>query len=181
MHYQVVAKALNKPGGWEYYPYWAPGSDKRSAERLARYAAQSGYESAILQCYSLNLLETVGRQVVEQQDTQVLPAQRYRPKTEPAGGTSRSRAETEHALPAAPQVIPEVEICGEETNTQTLDLWRLDLEAGAGGDVTLSGNWHAQQFALPQRMDVLSAWVGLSQRVARGEVGGSEDGEETAA
>ena len=64
MYYQVVARALTPPAGWEYYPYWAPGNDLEAAERLAHYAAQSGYEAAILQAEQMEKLEEVARGVI---------------------------------------------------------------------------------------------------------------------
>ncbi|MGZ3677660.1 MAG: hypothetical protein ACXWQR_03720 [Ktedonobacterales bacterium] len=66
-------------GAWDYYPYWSPVRDKHAATRLATYAAQSGYEAAILQSVSAEMLQNIARNVVEQQDTRHLPQSRYLP------------------------------------------------------------------------------------------------------
>ena len=61
MHYQVVARSSESTGVWNYYPYWAPVREKDAAERLAGYAAQSGFEAAILQGVTSEILQSMSQ------------------------------------------------------------------------------------------------------------------------
>lgn len=170
MQYQVVARSgVPTEGNWEYYPYLAPSRDKAAAERLARHAAQQGYEAAILQSVTLEMLMHIARAVVERQDEQFVPMLRYTSDalTERMGARGSHRAETgTHAQsPSNPYI--------EGPDKAALDARRLLIESGAGGDVAASGTW---LLSLPSRMDVVQRWLRLRERVVRGQIGGDMDG-----
>lgn len=172
MHYQVVARSCVPAGAWDYYPYWAPVRDKGAATRLATYAAQSGYEAAILQSVTVDMLQNIARSVVEQQDTRLLPSARYLPGTRvPTASGWR-----EQNLSAEVQPLEGGHPHLEQPNKTVLDARRLNLEHGPGGDVTLRSGWQHQQIAFPRRMDVLRAWMQLRERLLQGQVGNALDG-----
>ena len=79
MHYQVVARPHEQDEAWDYYPYWAPVRDREAAIRLANYAAQDGYEAAILQSVTIEMLRKISHGVVDRQDHELLPALRFLP------------------------------------------------------------------------------------------------------
>lgn len=172
MHYQVVAKPRVSPEQWEYYPHWSPCQDKAAAERLAYYAAQSGYEAAILHSVAVEMLELIARKVVERQDSTLLPALRYLPGTKVATASGRNEYEVNTSFRLSPSLDPYAE--GPER--AELDRLRFALEVGPGGDVTVGETWRFQHVSFPTRIDVLSAWVRLRGRVEGGLAGGSRDG-----
>src|SRR5690349_10470510 len=133
MHYQVVAKSGEPSGAWDYYPYWAPVREKSAAERLASYAAQSGYEAAILQSVTPQMLEYVAVRVVERQDTDLLPSLRYLPGAPAAraNGNGRQQRAVETAFRPSPVLDP----YAEGADKTELDVRRLDAELGPGGDI----------------------------------------------
>ncbi len=172
MHYQVVARSCAPTGAWDYYPYWAPVRDKDAATRLATYAAQSGYEAAILQSVTADMLQDIGRSVVDRQDARLLPQLRYLPGTRvaAASGWREQSVDTEvHRLEAGNLHI-------DGPNKAVLDARRLHVEQGPGGDVTLRPGWQQQQISFPLRMDVLRTWMHLRQRLLQGQVGTVLDG-----
>ena len=170
MQYQVVARtSLSSVGKWEYYPYLAPGRDKAAAERLARYAAQSGYEAAILQSVSLEMLMHLARAVVERQDEQVLPMLRYLPGAIVERTGARREHEVETGLYARSMVNP----YAEGPDKAVMDERRSVLEEGPGGDIATSRTW---SLSLPLRMDVVRYWLRLRERVVLGQIGGEVDG-----
>jgi hypothetical protein len=172
MHYQVVAKSGEPSGSWEYYPYWAPVREKAAAERLASYAAQSGCEAAILQSVTLQMLEEVACRVVERQETDLLPSLRYLPGS-PVGRTSSRRQRTvETRFRPSPVLDP----YAEGIDKAELDVRRLNAELGAGGDVLRESGAIRRNPSLPLRMDIISAWLRLRERVLTGAVGGDGDG-----
>jgi hypothetical protein len=171
MHYQVVTRSAEPSGGWGYYPYWAPVREKAAAERLAGYAAQSGYEAAILQSVTPELLEDLARRVVERQETELLPSLRYLPASRASGRLQRT---VEMTFRPSPALDPYV----EGTDKAALDARRLSVELGAGGDILAHGPAQPDPF-LPLRMDVISTWLRLRERVISGEVGGLGDGNGT--
>jgi hypothetical protein len=173
MHYQVVAKALGPEEPWDYYPHWAPLSDKPAAERLANYAAQSGWEAAILAYDTAELLEMMARRVVEGQDTQLLPALRYLPvaQASPVEG-GREKHDVEIAFSPSESASP----YDEGPDKSELDRRRLELELGPGGDVTAGAEARFGRLSLPLKMDVIRLWLRLHQRVTHGQVGGPTDG-----
>lgn len=172
MHYQVVARSVASSGNWEYYPYWAPVREKGAAERLAGYAAQSGYEAAILQSVRLEMLENLASRVVERQETELLPSLRYLPGGSPAGRASGKRKRAvEMTFRPSPALDPYV----EGTDKAELDVRRLNAELGAGGDILAQGSVRPY-LSLPLRMDIISAWLHLRERVMSGTVGGASDG-----
>ena len=57
-----------------------------------------------------------------------------------------------------------------------MDKRRLELELGAGGDVTAGSQRYRYLLALPRRMDVLGAWLRLHRRMVLRQVGGATDG-----
>jgi hypothetical protein len=177
VYFQVVAKRVVTkdrpvPRHWEYYPYWAPGRDSGAAERLAQFAAQSGYEAAILQSASVEMLEASARKIVERQDVESMPAIRYLPGERVA----RADARPEHKVETAFYPSPALDPYDEGPDKSELDRRRLELELSAGGDVTTGWLGHTYLVALPGRMEILSAWLRLRERVERGELGGNADG-----
>lgn len=172
MHYQVVAKPCVPSARWEYYPYWAPVRDKAAAERLATYAAQSGYEAAILQSVTAEMLEQIALRIVERQDTDLLPALRYMPSTRVAATAGRQEHTVETALHPADTLDP----YAEGPDKGQLDARRLAIEMGPGGDVTAGDVGLVRRLSFPQRMDVLSSWLDLRKRAVAGEMGGAMDG-----
>lgn len=172
MRYQVVAKPCVPSARWEYYPYWAPVRDKAAAERLASYAAQSGYEAAILHSVTAEMLEQIARRVVERQDTHLLPALRYMPGTRVAATTGRQ----EHAVETALHLTETLDPYAEGPDKAALDSRRLTLEMGPGGDVITTGTGLSRRLSFPQRMDIISSWLDLRKRAVAGEIGGAMDG-----
>ncbi|HEY7832105.1 MAG TPA: hypothetical protein VIG30_00955 [Ktedonobacterales bacterium] len=177
MHYQVVARsaAADVDGistNWEYYPYWAPGRDRAAAERLAVYAAQNGREAAILQGRSVELLETIARQIVERQEVQRMPALRYLP----GAAVARTDGWIEHEVETILSLSPDLDLYDEGPVKCELDQRRLELELGDGGDITRGSGQRFASVHIPQRMDLLSAWLRLRERIENGQLGGSEDG-----
>lgn len=177
MHYQVVAKSA--PAGadhalatWEYYPYWAPGRDRGAAERLAVYAAQNGREAAILQGASTEVLEAIARPIVENQAVHLLPAVRY----VPGARVARHDGWSEHTVETSVCPLPNIDPDEEGPIRFELDKRRLELELGHGGDITRGGDQRFDRVQHPQRMEVLSVWVRLRERVERGQLGGRADG-----
>lgn len=144
---------------------------------MATYAAQMGYEAAILQNVAADVLQNIAREVVEQQDTHLLPQLRYLP------GASVSTASPwrGHGLDIVDQRLE-----GENRsfagpslagpNKVVLDERRLSLELGSGGDVTLRAGWRPQQVSFPRRMDVLRVWMRLRRQHLHGQLGNAMDG-----
>lgn len=172
MHYQVVARSCVPAGAWDYYPYWAPVRDKDAATRLASYAAQSGYEAAILQSVTAEMLRNIARAVVERQDTHMLPALRYVPGAPLAAASGRR----EHGVDLEFQPHAWLDPHVDGPDKAELDRRRLHLETGPGGDVIHSAAWNPQHFAIPRRMDVLRSWMSLRRRLLHGQIGGATDG-----
>ncbi len=172
MYYQVVAKELASPADWEYYPYWAPGNDLKAAERLAHYAAQSGYEAAILQAEQIGLLEELARGVIDRHELGSLPTLRYQPGTKISHGNGRQEHEVQKVFRLAIPPTPYEE--GQDKSK--LDQRRQDMEHGPGGDVIMKAEERIKQFSLPIQMDVVSAWLRLRERTELGSVGGATDG-----
>lgn len=172
MHYQVVARSCVPAGAWDYYPYWAPVRDKGAATRLATYAAQSGYEAAILQSVTADMLQNIARSVVDRQDIRLLPSSRYLPgaRVPTASGWHEQTVSTQAQQYEGGNSLL------EQPNKTVLDARRLHLEHGPGGDVTLRAGWQPQQIAFPRRMDVLRAWMQLRRRLLQGQVGDALDG-----
>ena len=172
MHYQVVAKSGESSGTWDYYPYWAPVREKSAAERLASYAAQSGYEAAILQSVTPQMLEYVAVRVVERQDTDLLPALRYLPGATAARMSGRQQRAVETAFRPSPVLDPYT----EGADKAELDARRLNAELGPGGDILRQRTTLRRYLSLPLRMDIISAWLRLREQVIIGAVGGDNDG-----
>ncbi|MGH2515826.1 MAG: hypothetical protein ACRDHP_09235 [Ktedonobacterales bacterium] len=172
MYYQVVARSCIPSGAWEYYPYWAPVRDKDAATRLASYAAQTGYEAAILQSVTAEMLQNIARGVVDRQDMHLLPALRYLPgaRVATASGHREHGVETEFHL--SETLDPYL----DGPDKVELDGRRLTLEMGSVGDVMNRAGWQPQHISLPRRMDVLQIWMSLHRRLLRGEIGGLMDG-----
>ena len=173
MHYQVVAKSGEPSGAWDYYPYWAPVREKSAAERLASYAAQSGYEAAILQSVTPQMLEYVAVRVVERQDTDLLPSLRYLPGAPAARMSGRQQRAVETAFRPSPVLDPYT----EGVDKVELDARRLDAELGPGGDILRQRTTIRRYPSLPLRMDIISAWLRLREKVITGAVGGESDGD----
>jgi hypothetical protein len=171
MYYQVVARSGERSVRWEYYPYWAPVRERDAAERLAGYAAQSGYEAAILQGMTLKVLKDLAYRVVEQQETEHLPSLRYLPgsRVEQANGRKKRAVETLFRSSSKPDLY------AEDNGKAELDERRLKAELGPGGDILARGTIQPHA-PLPLRMDVVSAWLRLRERVVCGKVGGIYDG-----
>ena len=172
MQYQVVARTIDPPGSWDYYPYWAPTHEKNAAQRLANYAAQTGYEAAILQSVTVEMLYQIARRVVERQDSQLLPSLRYLPGTIVTASGGRPEHAVETAFSAPHMLDPYI----EGPDKTELDQRRLALERGPGGDAMSDGRWRHERLTFPARMDVLSAWLRLRERVDHKQLGGSMDG-----
>ncbi len=173
MHYQVLARPYTPDGIWAYYPYWAPGRDANAAERLAQYAAQNGYEAAVVHSVTQEMLEAITRRVVERQDEQMLPNMRYLPTDDTRAVVAQRRLDQVTALLtiSTPLHSDRGTYCASE-----LDRRRLELELGAGGDVTKTSSWRPHRTALPRRMDVLARWLSMRARLEKGLVGGPADG-----
>lgn len=177
MHYQVVARAIVEDAdlataNWEYYPYWAPGLDQTAAQHLAVYAAQNGREAAILQGATAETLAAIARRIVEHQEVQLVPALRYMPSVRVA----RTDGWAEHEVETVLCLSPDLDPYDEGPGRAELDQRRLELELGAGGDVTRGRRQRFERVQLPRRMEILSAWLQLRRRVVRGQVGGVADG-----
>lgn len=172
MHYQVVAKSGEPSGAWDYYPYWAPIREKDAAERLASYAAQSGYEAAILQSVTPQMLEYVALRVVERQDTDLLPSLRYLPGAPAARVSGRQQHAVETAFLPSPVLDP----YKEGADKTELDARRLHAELGPGGDILQQRTTIRRYLSLPLRMDIISAWLRLREKVIVGAIGGDRDG-----
>lgn len=172
MHYQVVAKSGEPSSSWDYYPYWAPVREKSAAERLASYAAQSGYEAAILQSVTPQMLEYVAVRVVERQDTALLPSLRYLPGAPAARMSGRQQRAVETAFRPSPVLDPYT----EGVDKVELDARRLDAELGPGGDILRQRTTIRRYPSLPLRMDIISAWLRLREKVLIGVIGGDSDG-----
>lgn len=170
MRYQVVARSrLPAAGDWEYFPYLAPCRDKATAERLARYAAHNGYEAAILQSVTMEMLAHIARAVVEQQDEFLLPKLRYMP-----GATEEKMVA--HGLykgESGPRLLSSLDPYAEGPDKAVLDARRSAIEQGPGGDVLGA---QPDSLSFPLRMDVLGAWLRLRERVVMGQIGGGADG-----
>lgn len=174
MHYQVVARPLRPDGAWEYYPYWTPVRDRDAATRLANYAAQAGYEAAILQSVTVEMLQHIAHGVVGLQDAQLLPALRYLPGASLATA-SRHRA---HSLGREIQTFEGLDPYVDGPDKAELDRRRLTIELGPGGDVTQQTGWR-QLISIPCRMDLLRSWMSMRQRLLGGLIGGPRDGEQS--
>ena len=175
MHYQVVARScLPSAGDWDYYPYpyLAPGRDEATAERLARYAAQSGHEAAILQSVTAEMLVHIARAVVEQQDEHMVPTLRYMPGARAGRADTWQRHEVEVGLRTPVMLDP----YSDGPDKAELDARRSLIEMGSGGDVVAKGVGRNQPISLPLRMDILGAWLRLRERVVQSELGGADDG-----
>ena len=175
MHYQVVAKSGETSGAWDYYPYWAPVREKSAAERLASYAAQSGYEAAILQSVTPQMLEYVAIRVVERQDIDLLPSLRYLPGAPAARANGSGRPQ--RAVETAFQPSPVLDPYAEGTDKTELDARRLEAELGPGGDILQQKVIILRHPTLPLRMDIISAWLRLREKVIAGAIGGDSDGQ----
>ncbi len=171
MYYQVVARSSDPSGNWEYYPYWAPVREKAAAERLAGYAAQSGCEAAILQSVTSEMLEKIGCRVVKRQETDLLPALRYLPGLP----TGQARGRQQRGVEMAFQPTHALDPYTEGVDKAELDARRLNAELGAGGDILAQGSARRAP-SLPLRMDILSAWLRLREKVTSGAAGGDSDG-----
>jgi hypothetical protein len=172
MHYQVVARRRTAGAGWEYYPYWSPVHDGEAAERLAHYAVRGGYEAAIVQGATIELLEQLARRVVECQDSQALPALRYLPGARTAYASGRQEYLVETALTPSLALNP---YTGGPERAE-LDRRRLSLEMGPGGDITRAAEWRPQPVSLSVPIGVLRVWIRLHNTVQGGEIGGAHDG-----
>lgn len=174
MQYQVVARSrLPSGGGWEYFPYLAPCRDKATAERLARYAAQRGYEAAILQSVTVEMLAHIARAVVEQQDELLLPGLRYMPGAAEEKIVTQGQYKGDGGSRLLAPLDPSLDPYAEGADKAVLDARRTLIERGPGGDVL--GAQH-DSLSFPLRMDVLGAWLRLRERVISGQVGGDADG-----
>lgn len=171
MHYQVVARPRAPEGAWEYYPYWAPVRDRNAATRLANYAAQAGYEAAILQSVTAEMLWRIAHGVVGQQDARLLPALRYLPG-EVVATASRYQV---RSVETGFQIFEGLDPYVDSPDKADLDRRRLAIELGTGGDVTQQAGWKPY-ISIPCRMDLLRSWMGLRRRLLRGLLGGSLDG-----
>lgn len=174
MYYQVVVR--QPAGTWDYYPYWAPERDRHAATRLAAYAAQTGCEAAILQSVTAEMLQLIGRGVVNRQDSQLLPTHRFLPTARMAapghqwhGATMEFQAELQEAT---------WEPGSGAANTIELDGRRLNIERGPGGDVTKLPSWQPL-VSIPCRLDLLRSWMDMRRRLLRGLLGGPQDGAQT--
>jgi len=172
MHYQVVARSSTPLGAWEYYPYWAPVRDKDAATRLATYAAQTGYEAAILQSVTAEMLQHIARGVVDRQDTHLLPALRYLPGARVATASGHR----EHGVETEYRSYEGLDPYLEGPDKAELDGRRLNIEMGPGGDVIHRAGGQRQHISLPRRMDVLRTWLSLRRRLLGGRIGGPTDG-----
>lgn len=171
MQYQVVARSrLPSTGGWDYFPYLAPCRDKSTAERLARYAAQSGYEAAILQSVTMEMLAHIARAIVEQQDEFLLPKLRYMPEAVEETTVTQGQYTSE----SGPHILSPLEPYVEGPDKAVLDARRSVMERGPGGDVL---GTQPDSLSFPLRMDVLGAWLRLRERVLTGQIGGNADGQ----
>lgn len=171
MQYQVVARSrLPSAGDWEYFPYLAPCRDKATAERLARYAAHSGYEAAILQSVSMEMLAHIARAVVEHHDDLLLPKLRYMPGA--AAETMVTHGQDYGA--SEPRLHAPVDPYAEGPDKSVLDARRSAIEQGPGGDVLSA---QPVSLSFPLRMDVLGAWLRLRECVIMGQLGGDADGQ----
>ncbi len=171
MRYQVVARSGDHSSIWEYYPYWAPVREKDAAERLAGYAAQSGYEAAILQAVTPEALKSLAYRVVERHETELLPALRYLPESAAGRASGRQNRAAHQTFRPIPALDPSL----EGYDTAELDRRRLRAELGPGGDVLACGT-RQPDASLPMRMDVISTWLRLRERVLSGALGGGSDG-----
>lgn len=171
MHYQVVARPYEQDQDWDYYPYWAPVRDREAAIRLANYAAQDGYEAAILQSVTVEMLRTISLGVIDRQDTELLPALRFLP----GAAIATAFGHRAHGVHAEFQVPEGFDPYADGAIKAELDERRLTIEMGLGGDVTLQAEWR-QGITLPYRMDLLRNWLGLRQRLLQGQLGGPLDG-----
>lgn len=170
MQYQVVARSrLPSTGGWDYFPYLAPCRDKLSAERLARYAARSGYEAAILQSVTMEMLTHIACAVVERQDEFLLPKLRYMPGAVEAQTDTHEHYKGDSEL----HFLAHVDPYAEGPDKAVLDARRWAMEQGHGGDVL---GVQRGSLTFPLRMDVLGAWLRLRERVIMGQFGGDADG-----
>lgn len=161
-------------GAWEYYPYWAPVRDKDAATRLATYAAQTGYEAAILQSVTAEMLQIIARGVVERQDAHLLPALRYLPGARVATASGHR----EHGVETGFHVNEGLDPYLEGPDKAEFDSRRLNIEMGPGGDVIHRAGGRHQHISLPRRMDVLQTWLSLRRRLLSGQAGGPKDGAE---
>jgi hypothetical protein len=118
------------------------------------------------------MLETIARQVVERQHDELIPALRYLPGAKAAIAGGRAEHNVEVVLCAPLTLDPYV----EGPDKSAMDKRRLELELGAGGDVTAGSQGYHYSAALPRRMDVLSAWLRLHRRMVLRQVGGATDG-----
>jgi len=163
-------------GEWEYYPYWAPVRDKAAATRLASYAAQSGYEAAILQSVTAEMLQHIARGVVDRQDLQLLPALRYLPGAAVTTALRQGKHSVEIGF-EAPEGLG-LDPYTDGPDKLEWDGRRLNIEMGSGGDVTQQPGWR-QHISIPCRMDLLRSWIGLRRRLLQGQLGGPQDGAPT--
>ena len=122
VHYQVVARPATAGAVWDYYPYWAPSRDRDDTERLAYFAAQTGYEAVILECVTAERLESVARAVVERQETSFLPALRYLPAT----GMLLEKGRAEHEVVTTWQPEPTLDPYAEGADKGEADARRLE-------------------------------------------------------
>lgn len=171
MHYQVVARPHEQGEAWDYYPYWAPVRDREAAIRLANYAAQDGYEAAILQSVTIEMLRKISHGVVDRQDHELLPALRFLP----GAAIATAFGHRTHSVHAEFQFSEGFDPYVDDSVKAELDERRLTMEMGLGGDVTLQAEWR-QRMTLPFRMDLLRSWLSLRQRLLQGQVGGALDG-----
>lgn len=174
MQYQVVARSgPTSAGNWDYFPYLAPCRDKATAERLARYAAHSGYEAAILQSVTIEMLMHIARAVVEQQDELMLPKLRYMPGAAVGWAVAQRERKVESGFHVQSTSNPPV----EGSDKAVLDARRSSIENGPGGDVA---DAQPDLLSFPLRMDVLRAWLRLRERMIAGQIGGDADGKDNA-
>jgi hypothetical protein len=148
--------------------------ERSAAERLAAYAAQCGFEAAILQSPTSEILLSIAQAVVDRQDTHWLPTLRYLPADYGARAATRIEGEAK-AAPQATELRAAYQQDAAPDQT-LLDARRLALELGPGGDVGAGEGLRTRDLSFPHRMDVLRVWLRLHQAVQSGRIGGNEDG-----
>jgi hypothetical protein len=195
MLFQVISKPPFEPSRWEFYPCWWPTEDEEEARWWAQECLSEGCEAVMLRASTIPRLEQIGKLLVEEQDDTLLPRwwrmsseEQLTPAPDEQSGRQARRdgrgapGRWTGAPARGRDVVGRTHVpaytfsATRDEPEDERDMARWRIEQGTGGDVDAEGRLWRHHPHFPERMDVLHAWIALSERTQRGELGGAEDG-----